>query len=89
MKRPDLPQGNDGWQALDGTPQEISQGEQDRGGHTVHVWPSDTAAPRAAQSLLYHWVALQFVDDFIKRMLIFTLVTVMSDLRLVQGGAVL
>uniref|UniRef100_A0A8C0ZUU6 protein-glutamine gamma-glutamyltransferase n=1 Tax=Castor canadensis TaxID=51338 RepID=A0A8C0ZUU6_CASCN len=26
MKRPDLPQGNDGWQALDGTPQEISQG---------------------------------------------------------------
>uniref|UniRef100_A0A8C0HAX7 Transglutaminase 4 n=1 Tax=Chelonoidis abingdonii TaxID=106734 RepID=A0A8C0HAX7_CHEAB len=26
MKRPDLPQGFDGWQALDATPQEISQG---------------------------------------------------------------
>ncbi|XP_069873686.1 protein-glutamine gamma-glutamyltransferase 4 isoform X2 [Dipodomys merriami] len=26
MRRPDLPVGNDGWQALDGTPQEISHG---------------------------------------------------------------
>uniref|UniRef100_A0A8C6W873 Protein-glutamine gamma-glutamyltransferase 4 n=1 Tax=Nannospalax galili TaxID=1026970 RepID=A0A8C6W873_NANGA len=26
MKRPDLPQGNDGWQVLDSTPQEISDG---------------------------------------------------------------
>ncbi|KAM4821717.1 protein-glutamine gamma-glutamyltransferase 4 [Thomomys bottae] len=26
MRRPDLPEGNDGWQALDGTPQEISSG---------------------------------------------------------------
>lgn len=27
MKRRDLPQGNDGWQVLDATPQEISEGE--------------------------------------------------------------
>lgn len=27
MKRHDLPQGHDGWQVLDATPQEISEGE--------------------------------------------------------------
>lgn len=27
MKRPDLPKGFDGWQAIDATPQELSQGK--------------------------------------------------------------
>lgn len=42
MKRQDLPQGYDGWQVLDSTPQEISDGEfiWGMGGAGVrgHVW---------------------------------------------------
>ena len=42
MKRQDLPQGYDGWQVLDSTPQEISDGEFMWGtgetGVSGHVW---------------------------------------------------
>lgn len=42
MKRQDLPQGHDGWQVLDATPQEISEGEFVRGsggaGDGDRVW---------------------------------------------------
>lgn len=38
MKRQDLPQGNDGWQVLDATPQEISEG--------AFVWGTGGAGDR-------------------------------------------
>ena len=49
FKRPDLPDGNDGWQAVDATPQEVSDGVMKCGPSPVkaikegHVYlPHDT-----------------------------------------------
>ncbi|MEQ2186142.1 hypothetical protein GOODEAATRI_025611 [Goodea atripinnis] len=47
MARPDLPPGNGGWQAVDGTPQETSQG-------TFRCGPASLAAVRNGQVYLKH-----------------------------------
>lgn len=47
MARPDLPPGNGGWQAVDATPQETSQG-------TFRCGPASLAAVRNGQVFLKH-----------------------------------
>lgn len=55
MARPDLPQGNGGWQAVDATPQETSQG-------TYCCGPAPVAAIRSGQVYLKHDCAFVFAE---------------------------
>ncbi|KAK5614196.1 hypothetical protein CRENBAI_007854 [Crenichthys baileyi] len=55
MARPDLPPGNGGWQAVDGTPQETSQG-------TFCCGPASLAAVRNGQVYLKHDSAFVFAE---------------------------
>ncbi|XP_008847722.1 protein-glutamine gamma-glutamyltransferase 4 isoform X3 [Nannospalax galili] len=57
MKRPDLPQGNDGWQVLDSTPQEISDGSpeerkaMERASGRLHPGEDQPGSPSTDSSL--------------------------------------
>lgn len=48
MKRPDLPEGFGGWQAVDATPQELS-----RDGGGVRLGPASVKAVKLGQRLKY------------------------------------
>ncbi|KAI3368984.1 hypothetical protein L3Q82_025956 [Scortum barcoo] len=56
MARPDLPPGNGGWQAVDATPQETSQG-------TYRCGPASLAAVRNGQVYLKHDSSFVFAED--------------------------
>lgn len=55
MSRPDLPPGNGGWQAVDATPQETSQG-------TFRCGPASLAAVRYGQVFLKHDTPFVFAE---------------------------
>ncbi|KAM9322053.1 protein-glutamine gamma-glutamyltransferase K [Pholidichthys leucotaenia] len=55
MARPDLPPGNGGWQAVDSTPQETSQG-------TFRCGPASVNAIRSGQVYLKHDAAFVFAE---------------------------
>lgn len=55
MARPDLPAGNGGWQAVDATPQETSQG-------TFRCGPASLAAVRNGQVYLKHDCPFVFAE---------------------------
>lgn len=55
MSRPDLPPGNGGWQAVDATPQETSQG-------TFRCGPASLAAVRNGQVFLKHDAPFVFAE---------------------------
>ena len=55
MSRPDLPPGNGGWQAIDSTPQETSQG-------TYRCGPAPLTAVRNGQVYLKHDCPFVFAE---------------------------
>lgn len=55
MARPDLPPGNGGWQAVDSTPQETSQG-------TFRCGPASVNAIRSGQVYLKHDTPFVFAE---------------------------
>ena len=55
MARPDLPAGNGGWQAVDATPQETSQG-------TFRCGPASLTAVRNGQVYLKHDIPFVFAE---------------------------
>ena len=55
MARPDLPPGHGGWQAVDSTPQETSQG-------TFRCGPASVNAIRAGQVYLKHDTPFVFAE---------------------------
>lgn len=66
MARPDLPPGHGGWQAVDATPQETSQG-------TFRCGPASVNAIRSGQVYLKHDTPFVFaeVSDTIQSFVIF------------------
>lgn len=59
MARPDLPAGLGGWQAVDATPQETSQG-------VFRCGPSSVAAVRNGQVYLKHDTPFVFAEVYLK-----------------------
>lgn len=55
MARPDLPPGHGGWQAVDSTPQETSQG-------TFRCGPASLSAIRSGQVFLKHDTPFVFAE---------------------------
>ena len=60
MSRPDLPAGMGGWQAVDATPQETSQG-------TFRCGPAPLAALRSGQVYLQHDSPFVFAEVSVHR----------------------